>query len=76
MLGGLFGPFAKVGAAIATPRPMNGKGTVGLSENKDLFDDPLYLKCYAKKARGKNVGNTALGWGAWLIFVLIANSGN
>ncbi len=69
-LGILFGPFAVIGSAIASPKPKNGKDTFLMSKNKDLFSDPMYLNCYKKKARGKNVGNTAIGWGIWIVFLL------
>ncbi len=70
-LGTLFGPFAVIGAAIANPKPSNGKNTYIMSENKDLFSDPAYLEGYRKRAKGKNVGNTAIGWGIWMLFVLL-----
>lgn len=66
VLGFLFGPFAVVGAALASPNPYNGKRTVLMSPNRDTFSDPIYLKCYKKKAKGRNVGHAALGWGVWL----------
>ena len=74
-MGVLFGPFALIGAAVASPTPQKGKSTMFLSENKELFNDAEYLSCYQKKARGKNVLNTALGWAAWIILV-IAVSGS
>lgn len=69
-LGVLFGPFAIIGAAVSNPTPQNGNGTYMMSKNKELFSDPLYLSCYKKKAKGQNVGNTALGWLAWVIFAI------
>jgi hypothetical protein len=70
-LGVLFGPFAIIGAAISGPKPQHGKNTMLMSQNKELFSDAEYLQCYKKKARGQNVGNTAIGWGAWILFLLI-----
>ena len=70
-LGVLFGPFAMIGAAVSTPHPASGVNTATLSDNKDLFSDAEYLNCYKRKARGKNVGNSAVGWGTWLLFLLI-----
>jgi hypothetical protein len=32
------------------------------SKNKDQFDDPEYLSCYKKKAKGQLTGMEALGW--------------
>ena len=69
-LGVLFGPFAIIGAAVADPIPSRGKDTYMMSKNQELFSDPAYLSCYRKTAKGKNVGNTALGWGAWILFLL------
>lgn len=69
--GVLFGPFALIGAAVASPSPQTGSKTLMMSKNKNLFDDPAYLTCYKKKAVGKNVGNAGLGWVAWVLFVLM-----
>lgn len=70
-LGVLFGPFAIIGAAVSTPSPSKGNETLQMSKNKKLFSDPNYLNCYTKKAKEKNVTNTALGWGAWILFILL-----
>lgn len=70
-LGALFGPFTVIGAAVSNPTPASGANTAALSSNKELFNDAEYLSCYTKKARGKNVGNSAAGWGAWILFLLI-----
>lgn len=70
-LGALFGPFTVIGAAISNPTPASGANTAALSSNKDLFNDAEYLTCYTKKARGKNVGNSAAGWGAWVLLILL-----
>jgi len=70
-LGVLFGPFAIIGAAVANPTPEKGNDTYIMSKNSDSFSDPAYLSCYKKKAMGKNVGNTALGWAAWILFLLV-----
>lgn len=75
VLGVLFGPFAVMGAAIASPTPYKGKNTVIMSQNEDLFNDPAYLECYRKKAKGRKFGNTFIGWGIWVLAVLIAGSG-
>lgn len=69
-LGVLFGPFAILGAALGNPTPEKGNDTYLMSKNRDNFSDPAYLTCYKKKAKGKNVGNTAIGWGAWLLLLL------
>jgi hypothetical protein len=70
-LGVLFGPFAVIGAAVSNPNPQKGKDTFMRSDNKDSFNDANYLSCYSKKAKGKNVGNAALGWLAWVLIILI-----
>jgi hypothetical protein len=67
-LGVLFGPFAMIGTAIAKQTPYKGQMTPFKSENSDLFDDPLYLECYKRKAKGQLIGMEAAGWGAWLLF--------
>lgn len=71
ILGALFGPFAMIGTAIANPTPDRGKQTYMLSKNKDQFTDPEYLNCYRKKAKGQLIGMEALGWGAWLLLILL-----
>ncbi len=73
VLGVLFGPFAVIGAAVSNPTPASGKETMFMSKNKDLFGDPEYLSCYQKKARGMNVGNTAIGWGIWVAVVILSS---
>lgn len=71
-LGALFGPFALVGTAIlANPTPEKGARTYMMSKNKELFNDPEYLSCYKKKAKGQLVGQTALGWAAWVLLLLL-----
>ena len=71
-LGALFGPFAIVGTALlANPNPEKGARTYMMSKNKELFNDPEYLSCYKKKAKGQLVGSTALGWAAWVLLVII-----
>ena len=70
VLGFLFGPFALIGAAVANPNPYNGRNTMMMSKNRESFSDPIYLQCYKKKAKGRNVGNTALGWGIWVVLLL------
>jgi len=71
VLGVLFGPFAMIGTALANPKPKKGKDTYMFSENKELFDDPMYLSCYRKKAKGQLIGMEALGWGSWLLLLLV-----
>jgi hypothetical protein len=70
-LGVLFGPFAVLGAAVSKPTPLKGKDTMALSQNKEMFSDSSYLNCYTKKARGQNVTNSLIGWGAWILFAIL-----
>ena len=42
-----------------------------MSNNKDQFNDLEYLSCYKKKAKGQLIGAEALGWGAWILSVLV-----
>lgn len=72
ILGVLFGPFAILGTlAIANPTPEKSKTTMKKSKNKELFSDPEYLKCYKKEAKGNLIVAEGLGWGAWVVFVLL-----
>jgi len=71
VMGVLFGPFALIGAAIAHPTPEKSTKTLMMSQNKELFNNPEYLSCYSRKAKGRNVGHAALGWAAWIVFVLV-----
>lgn len=72
-LGALFGPFAMIGTALANPTPEKGRQTYMLSKNKELFRDTQYLSCYKKKAKGQLLGMEALGWGAWILFVIMVS---
>lgn len=71
VMGVLFGPFAVIGAAVASPDPMSGSRTATMSKNSELFSDPIYLECYKKAAKGHNVGMTLAGWGMWVLLVLL-----
>jgi hypothetical protein len=75
VLGVLFGPFAVIGTAVSNPTPERGARTYMMSKNKELFSDPEYLTCYRKKAKGQLIGMEFLGWGAWILIVLVASSG-
>lgn len=70
-LGVLFGPFAIIGTALSEPSPLRGKNTAAMSKNKDLFNDPEYLSCYKKKAKGQLIGAEALGWASWVLLLLM-----
>ena len=67
----LFGPFSMIGTALSNPTPKKGRETYMISENKDQFNDPEYLSCYKKKAKGQLIGAEALGWGTWILILLI-----
>ena len=71
VLGAIFGPFAMIGTALANPTPEKGKQTYMMSKNKDQFNDPEYLSCYRKQARGQLIGMEALGWGTWILLLLL-----
>jgi hypothetical protein len=70
-LGFLFGPFAMIGTALASPTPFNGRKTLALSQNKEQFTDTFYLSCYRKQAKRQLITSEALGWGAWILVALI-----
>jgi hypothetical protein len=67
VLGVLFGPLAMVGTALANPTPEKGRNTYLMSENKGQFNDPSYLKCYKRKAKGQLITMEGLGWATWLL---------
>jgi hypothetical protein len=70
-LGFLFGPFSIIGTAIASPNPSRDKNTIANSQHQDKFDDPEYLTCYKKKAKGQNILYEGIGWTAWIVVALI-----
>lgn len=74
VLGILFGPFAVIGAALANPSPESGARTYLLSKNKEIFSDPNYLMCYKRKARSRNTVHTLIGWGTWIVSVVVVSS--
>ena len=71
-LGFLFGGLSMVGTLIANPTPNKGKNTYLMSQNTELFDDPVYISCYKRKARGKLIKWEAIGWSSWIIIALSA----
>ncbi|MBC6401831.1 MAG: hypothetical protein GDA51_05910 [Ekhidna sp.] len=67
LLGFFTGPLGMIGTALlANPSPYNGARTAELSENKEDFDDPEYLRCYKKKVKGRYIGKQALGLGTFV----------
>lgn len=71
VLGFLFGPFAVIGTAVTQTTPDRGKNTYLMSQNKDLFDDPVYINCYKKKAKGRLIGAELGGWAAAIVLALL-----
>jgi hypothetical protein len=61
-----------LGTLASNPTPQRGKKTIMVSENKQIFNDPEYLNCYRKTAKGQLIGMEALGWAAWIIIYLAA----
>ncbi|TAL61724.1 MAG: hypothetical protein EPN85_04100 [Bacteroidetes bacterium] len=61
VFGMLFGVYALVGTAASKPLPIKGKYTYRLSENKHLFNDSVYLKCYSKQAKKDQFSMEAWG---------------
>ena len=39
--------------------------------NPEFLKDPEYLRCYRKRAKQKNIGNAAIGWGVVTAFSLL-----
>lgn len=75
LLGAFFGPFAIVGTLVSSPTPHRGSRTIYLSNSKNQFNDPEYLKCYSRKAKEQLIGMELLGWTAWIIFAYLYLSG-
>lgn len=71
VLGILFGGFAVLGAAVTNPTPEKGINTQIMSENKELFNDPSYRSCYIRQARKNNTNGALIGWGSWVLFLLL-----
>jgi hypothetical protein len=71
LMGFFFGPFALIGTAIARQTPQKGSRTLSKSDNQQLFDDPDYLRCYQRKAKGDLLTMEAIGWAQWLVVGLI-----
>ena len=70
-LGFLFGPLAFLGTAMANPTPEKGQLTSQRSPNTELFNDPEYLDCYRKKAKGKLIGAESIGFSISLLMLLL-----
>lgn len=72
ILGVLFGGLAVLGTAISNPSPEKGLQTELKSKNKDLFDNPEYLKCYKKNVKGRLIGAELLGIGGLILVLLVS----
>lgn len=70
-LGFFFGPIGLAGTMVGAPKPWRGRETPLMSTHKDQFTDPAYLKCYRSKARGQAVSMAGIGWGCWILIVLL-----
>ena len=69
-LGFLFGPIAMLGTALSNPTPDKGQLTTQRSVHQELFDDPEYLSCYSKRAKGRLIGAESIGFGITLLMLL------
>lgn len=69
VLASILGPFAVIGTALGNPTPDKGKYTNVDSENRDLFNDPIYKKCYKKQAKSINLKGSLLGLLIWPLVV-------
>ena len=73
-LGVTTGIFGIIGVAmIADPHPYNGSSTLVMSKNRNDFNDPMYLSCYKKKAKGRLIASTSLGFAAWIGVILLGS---
>ena len=71
-LGGVFfGPLAVIHKFLVNYHPKKDLQVMALSGNRELFDNPAYLHCYAETARTKALVMTGVGWLTWLF--LLAN---
>jgi hypothetical protein len=73
-LGLLFGPLAVIGTALANPTPDKGRDTYREVQNRNLLTDPIYIKCYKKRAKGQLIGAEFFGWGTWVVILLLTTA--
>jgi hypothetical protein len=69
--GAYCGPFVLLGTAITKQTPKMGMRTSKISEHKNLFQDPYYLKCYNKKAKADLLGMEAQGLAAVILIPIV-----
>lgn len=72
-LGFFFGVFGVIGTALGKAKPIRGMRASD-SKNQDLFNDPNYMKCYARRQRGRAVGSAIIGWAIFIVFYLSLTS--
>ena len=61
LLGALTGPVSIIATALANPTPPKGNRTYLLSQNKELFNDPVYLNVYKRTAKKKLITQEVTG---------------
>lgn len=72
VLGLFLGIIGLICAALSSPSPYKDSQCAMLSQNKNLFNDPDYLRGYKRQARTQNVIYTGIGWLIWLILLIAA----
>ena len=70
-MGFLFGPFAMLGTALSDPTPEKGQLTLDMSDHPDLLQDPDYVSCYTKKAKGRLIGAETIGFGIAVLMIAL-----
>jgi hypothetical protein len=61
-LGMLGGPIPLIITKLSKPSPSNSLIVSNTSNNKALFDDPVYLECYQKQVRKQFMIAEGVGW--------------
>lgn len=71
ILGAITGPVGVAAAILAKPSPHKGKDTSFESNNRDMFNDLAYLKCYRKAARKVNIKASLIGLGIFAVIYIL-----
>ncbi len=71
ILGAITGPVGVAAAILAKPSPHKGRDTSFESNNRDMFNDLAYLKCYRKEARKVNIKASLIGLGIFTIIYIL-----
>lgn len=71
-LGFFFGVFGLIGTAVGNPKMPH---YYPIADTSNL-SDPTYIQCFSRKAKGKNIGNAAIGWGVSIVLSAILISVN